>query len=365
MRRTHIAHVFQSFRVGGSEVRTCQIINGLGAGYRHTIVGLDGDFAAASLLDDPGTVELVHAKGFATRSFLGNAIDSRRWLKRLRPDLLIAYGWGGFEWIVGNSVRKLCPDIFSMEGFIADEANGELHRRRAIRWTFARRCTAVHACSLNLQELAASSWRVPKDKVRYIPNGIDLDRFSPRADSSDGACLRLGIVASLSPVKNHRLLLDAFRGLADRSVELHIVGNGPEREALESRAAELGVSSRVKFLGHCADPAELLRTFDVFCLSSHSEQMPISVLEAMASALPIASTDVGDVREMVTSDNRKYVVRKDDVAAYASALEELLADAALRHRLGRENRRRCEDEFGFALMLRRHHELYDRCVEAS
>jgi glycosyltransferase involved in cell wall biosynthesis len=90
--------------------------------------------------------------------------------------------------------------------------------------------------------------------------------------------------------------------------------------------------------------------------------MPIAVLEAMATALPIVSTDVGDVRQMVSEANRPFIVPPGDVQAYATALETLAGDPALRGQIGEQNRQRCCEEFGFARMLQRHRTLYELCM---
>lgn len=361
MAAAHVAHVFHSFGVGGSEVRTCQIINGLGGSFRHTIVSLDGNFDAARLLENLEQVSLVHPPGLASGPFFPNALASRRQLARLDPDLLIAYSWGGFEWLVGNSVRKVCPDVFSIEGFISDEADRELPRRRLIRRLFARRATRVHACSVRLQRMAVGSWGVDPASAAYIPNGIDLTRFRHVDRRGRTGPLTFGIVASLSPVKNHRLLLDAFSRMAPGARELRIAGEGPERERLQARAAGLGLAN-VRLLGHLADPVAMLEDLDVFCLSSQSEQMPIAVLEAMAAGLPVVSTDVGDVRRMVCEANAPFVVPPEDPGAYAAALSALAGDAGLRLSIGEENRKRCHAEFGFPLMLERHRALYTECM---
>jgi glycosyltransferase involved in cell wall biosynthesis len=360
---SHILHVFYGFRVGGSETRTCQLINALGRDYRHTVVALDGDFSARSLVASEADVAYLHPKGFLRRSYLSNALSARRWLATTRPDLMIAYSWGGFEWLVGNSFSKFCPDIFGIEGFDTDEAHGESPRRRFLRRLFSKRCTALHACSLNLRNLAVSSWKVPPEQVSYIPNGIDLARFTPRAAGTRPPRVVLGIVASLSPVKNHLLLLDAFRRLPPGAAELQIVGDGPEQTRIAKYVEESGLGGDVRLLGHQADPSPILRGLDVFCLSSKSEQMPIAVLEAMGTALPVAGTDVGDVRQMVCEDNRRFIVPPDNPAALSAALGTLIADAALRARLGEQNRRRCEEEFDLSMMVQRHKALYDRCTD--
>ena len=364
-RPAHILHVFYSFRVGGSETRTCQLIDAMGDAYRHTIVSLNGDFAARSLIASAHRVTFVHANGFNERPYLFNVLAARRWIRNIKPDLLIAYSWGGFEWLAGNAFCKLCPDIFSIEGFDTDEATDENQKRRVVRRLVAKRVTALHACALALRTHALSSWHAPDLRTHYIPNGVDVARFRPCVERAHGQPLIVGSLGSLSTVKNHRLLIEAFARLAQSEVVMQIVGEGPERAALEEQIRTAGLGGRVTLLGHHADPAPAIRRFDVFCLSSHSEQMPIAVLEAMASGLPIVSTDVGDVKEMVGQANRRFIVPPGDPGAYSCALAALLNDAALRSVIGAENRKRCEDIFEFGLMVRRHRELYDRCMHLN
>jgi len=362
MQPAHILHVFHSFRVGGSETRTCQLIDALGDAYRHTVVSLSGDFAAQSLIASKNRVSYIHAEGFNRRSYLSNALAARKWLRNIKPDLMIAHSWGGCEWLAGNAFGKLCPDIFSIEGFDADESVSENQKRRAVRMLVAKRVTALHACSLKLMKHAHSSWRAADSRTHYIPNGVDVTRFHPDNERVAGHPPIVGSVGSLIQVKNHRLLIDAFARLEHGEAVLRIVGEGPERADLEERIRAAGLRSRVTLSGHNADPAPIVRQFDVFCLSSRSEQMPIAVIEAMASGLPIVSTDVGDVKEMVTESNRSFIVPPNDPDAYSRALATLLGDEALRAAIGAENRKRCEDEFGFDLMVRRHRELYNRCM---
>lgn len=360
--QTHILHVFHSFRVGGSETRTCQLINALGDAYRHTVVSLNGDFAARTLIASQHSVSFVHAEGFSNRSYLSNAMTARRWLRSINPDLMIAHSWGGCEWLVGNALCKLCPDIFSIEGFDTDEAYSENPKRRIVRMLVAKRVSALHACSLKLRNQARYSWHAADSRTHYIPNGVDVTRFHPDGERATGRSLIVGSVGSLIEVKNHRLLIEAFARLECCDAVLWIVGEGPERAALQEQVCAAGLGNRVTFMGHSDDPAPIVRQFDVFCLSSRSEQMPIAVIEAMASGLPIVSTDVGDVKEMVTESNRSFIVPPNDPDAYSRALATLLGDEALRAAIGAENRKRCEDEFGFDLMVRRHRELYNRCM---
>jgi len=139
---------------------------------------------------------------------------------------------------------------------------------------------------------------------------------------------------------------------------LVIVGDGPERPALERLAGELGVGDRVRFTGHVTDPAPLYAGFDLFALSSDTEQMPISVIEAMAAGLPVAGTDVGDVREMLARDNQPFIGPADG-DALAGRISSLLHDGELRARLGAANRARAERDYRQETMFQAYAALFD------
>ena len=129
-----------------------------------------------------------------------------------------------------------------------------------------------------------------------------------------------------------------------------IVGDGAERGALTALAAELGVADLVTFTGHRDDTPSLYAGFDVFALTSDTEQMPLSVIEAMASGLPVVSTDVGDVRAMLAPENLPYVGARDDTVI-AGLLAALLADPDERTRIGAANRAKAERDFDQAVMF--------------
>ncbi|HEX5328265.1 MAG TPA: glycosyltransferase, partial [Acetobacteraceae bacterium] len=213
--------------------------------------------------------------------------------------------------------------------------------------------------SRNLERIATEVWRLAPQRVRYIPNGIDLGRFAARHSTINPEPV-IGAVSALRPEKNFPRLLRAFHIATEQTAaRLLVVGDGPERPGLERLASQLGLGDRVRFTGHVADPAPLYAGFDVFAVSSDTEQMPISVLEAMAAGLPVAGTDVGDIRAMLAADNAPLVGPLDD-AALARSLLALLGDASLRRRIGAANRARAARDYDQETMFQAYAALFDR-----
>jgi glycosyltransferase involved in cell wall biosynthesis len=221
---------------------------------------------------------------------------------------------------------------------------------------FARRLllrrASVVVPSHTLHAIATGIWKLPR--VRYIPNGIDLSAFA--VPPVRGEVPVIGTVAALRPEKNLARLLRAFAATT-RPARLVIAGDGPSRAGLEALAGELGLGERVCFTGYVAAPHTLYPGFDIVALSSDTEQMPMAVLEAMAAGLPVAATDVGDIRAMLAPENAALLTPRDN-AALAAALDVLLGDAGLRARLGAANRARAEAEYDQAAMFAAYEALF-------
>lgn len=343
-----LLHVFPTFAVGGAQARMAAIANRCGPAFRHAVIALDGVTAARARLSPALDVRfpaVTPGKGDTLRGVL----SARAALRTLRPDVLVTHNWGSIEWVMANALVGL-RHIHIEDGFGPEERARQLPRRVLTRRFVLRRATVVLP-SRTLHRIATGVWRLPARRVRYIPNGIDLTRFAPGAAAAPREMPVIGTVAALRPEKNLFRLLEAFaRIAAGQPARLVIVGDGPERAALAARAASLGVAASVQFAGALADPAAAYRGFDIFALSSDTEQMPLSVLEAMGSALPVAATDVGDVAAMLADANRPYVVAPD-AAALAAALAALLAAPGLRSSLGAANRARAAAAFDAETMF--------------
>jgi len=359
----HVLHVFPSFGIGGVPLRMVRIINHLGKRFRHTVIALDNNFGAADGF--AGSLDLAlsrvgERKGGTLRAVLYSALA----LRRLRPDLLVTYNWGAIEWAMANRLLPISRHIHIEAGFSRREAVSQIPRRVLFRrWALAR-CARVVVPSRLLEDLARRVWRLPRGRVTYVPNGVDVARFSsPARDIVPGFArqpdeLVIGTVAPLRPEKNVGRLLRVFATL-DSSVTARLVvaGDGVERRALERLAGELGIADRVVFTGQTA-PETVLGTFDIFALSSDTEQMPNALLEAMAASRAVAAVNVGDVKSIVCEDNRSFIVARDDGPAFARAIAQLLHDSEKRHTLGFKNRERVVTAFSQERMFAAYSEIF-------
>ncbi len=352
-----LLHVFATFATGGPQVRFATIANHFGPRYRHAVVAMDGNTACRERLD-PALDVTFPTIDMRKGDTLGNLRRFRAVLRATRPDALITNNWGSIEWAMANAL-PLARHIHIEDGFGPEERDRQIPRRVWTRRLLLRRSTIVLP-SRRLLEIANTIWRLPPSRLVYLPNGIDLDRFaSGRPPRSPGAPVVVGTVAALRAEKSVGRLIRAA-AVTSPPVSLLIVGDGPERPGLEALSADLGLGDRVRFVGHQADPRPFLEQMDIFALSSDTEQMPLSLLEAMASALPVAATDVGDVRHMLAPDNAtaELVTQRED-AALAMAIGRLADDAALRARLGQANRARAEAEFDQRRMFDAYAALFD------
>lgn len=359
-RRPLLLHVFSTFAVGGPQIRFVTLANHFGPTWHHAVIAMDGNYAARDRLEPQVDVtypQVAMRKG----DTLGNARSFRRALCDIRPDRLVTYNWGATEWALAN-VLPLVPHLHIEDGFGPDEQGTQLARRVWLRRLFLRRAT-VMVPSRTLYRIATEIWRLPRRHVLYVPNGIDLTRYravpGEDAPSFPGEGPVIGTVATLRSEKNLARLIRAVRMLRTRTpARLVIVGDGPERAPLQALATSLGMADAVHFTGYCAMPNLMYRGFDVFALSSDTEQMPLSVLEAMASGLSLAATDVGDVRDMLASVNLPFVVPRDDTAL-AEAMERLLAQPDLRRAIGQANRAKAEHDYDEQRMFRAHAALWE------
>jgi glycosyltransferase involved in cell wall biosynthesis len=214
----------------------------------------------------------------------------------------------------------------------------------------------------------------PRQKMFVVHSGLEEGPFI-EARARTLACRRLTeatgkrptiitCVAHLKTVKNHRLLVEAARRLAAVRDDflIFLVGAGPREPSIRRRIARYGLADRVFMTGVRQDIPRILGQSDIFVLQSRWEGLPVSILEAMASGLPVVATRVGGIAELVANGETGRLVPSGDVAALTAALNRLLDDPDLRRRMGEAGRRRFREHFEQKIMIGRMDRLYRRLV---
>jgi len=232
------------------------------------------------------------------------------------------------------------------------------------------------AVSEVVAEVIRRKERVPDQLISVIYNGVDLDRYAvPDADAKAAAKVALGFApdsfvigmsAWFRPEKDHQLLIDAYLAISAQvpDARLAFVGGGPLLGQYKKRTAERGLNDRIKFVGPVDDVRGALRAFDVACLVPRiNEGFSNSVLEKMATGVPVIVTDVGGNKEAVIHGQHGYVIAPGDRTALEQHLLALYSDPALRARLAANSRTRVEEYFSLKQMIDRHESLYQAFAE--
>jgi L-malate glycosyltransferase len=373
--------------VGGTEMVVCHLARRLRShGFEVAIGCLDevGDLGR-ELVAEGLSVEL-----YSRRQGFDPALPFKiaRHARRGAFDLVHAHQYTAYFYGVLAKALTGVPLIFTEHGRSFPDLPSS--RRRAFNRVFAQLVDRVTAVSCEVRESLRRVEGFNPETVDIIYNGIDVDRHPPPGpERKREARQRLGLpvdvpvvgtVGRLDPIKNHPLLLGAFRAvLIDYpAAVLAVVGDGPERARLERLAWELDVAPAVRFLGTRFDVDRVLPAFDVFALSSFSEGTPMALIEAMAASVPIVSTGVGGIPEMVADGREALLVAGippsfDDVedleaSAYvrrfATALKRLLGQPDVSSELARHALDRARRQFSLDGICRQYRALYESVVPA-
>jgi len=367
-RPVRILHAHSTFSLGGKEARAVRLMNAFGDAAEHAILSaMPGQLAAREAIapgvraDFPTDAPALAGPPIPTRLF-----RLARYLKGF--DLVLTYNWGAFDAVMARRLFGGPPLVHHEDGFNEDESAGLNPRRNLYRRLGLAGAYRLVVPSSRLEGIARTAWGQSASKIERIPNGIDVIRYArppeqdiPGLEKRPGEIV-IGTVAGLRAVKNLPRLVRAFAAMATDNARLVIVGTGPESERIAAEARSRGVADRVIMPGFLVDPARWIGRFDVFALSSDSEQFPISLVEAMAAGLPAVATAVGDVPSIVSADNRPLIVDPEDEAAFAAALDSLAERPDLRRAIGRANREKAAAELDEKEMIARYARLYGEAI---
>ncbi|MDO6706345.1 glycosyltransferase family 4 protein [Photobacterium sp. 1_MG-2023] len=352
---TTVLHVFSTFALGGPQVRFAQLVNARSARERHVVIALDGQLEAASRIDPQKQITCI---GLPDLKPLPLPVKLRRiagYLRQYRPDVLMTYNWGAIEWALCNRLLGHCKGIHWEDGFNPEESARLLPRRNLFRRLALGGRTQVVVPSQTLMSIARQNWHIPASRLVYFPNGI---RMPEQPATSAATCFpTLITLATLRKEKNLIRLIDTVAEQAPQC-RLLIGGDGPLKPDIEAYLNHHQLGGRIQLAGRIEQVWPFLAQGDLFCLSSDTEQMPLSVLEAMGAALPVIATDVGDVKTMVAPANQPFVVPP---SGYSRAMRGLLSSPELWSEIGQANRRKAQEQFSFQVML----ENFERLISAS
>lgn len=377
-----VMHVVQSLDTGGLENGVVNLLNRLhDERFNHAICCLThaGKLAERIRCKHIPIVEV----GLKTDRFHFPLLTLRRLIRAWSPDLLHTRGWGTIDGIMAARVAGVPRVIHGEHGREAADPNGRNRKRNFIRRCLSPMVDRFVSVSDDLKNWLTDTVGIPERKVVRIHNGVDTEKFAPRngaqraermeqgAQPSALGALRqalglpaegllIGTVGRLDPVKDHDSLLQAFAPLARAAgaVRLVIVGDGPMRKGIESTASQLGVADKIVLLGERHDVASLLSGFDVFALTSIAEGISNTILEAMASGLPVVATRVGGNPELIEHGVSGQLITAQDVSALGSALLAYVTSPDLRRSHGAAARQRAVDEFSLDRMAAQYADLY-------
>jgi len=364
-----ISMVLPTLARAGMETVTARLAIGLTRkGHAVSIVCIEESGPLAEELLAAGVeVDVVPAPGLATNVRAPALIA---WMARRGPHVVHTHSGA---WLKGARAARAAgvPAVVHTEHGLLDREPwySDFLKRRAAAAT-----SAVITVSDPLRSHLLQSTRLSASEVRTISNGIDTLAFSPELPDSRTRLLPgsegrvvIGCVARFEPVKNHALLLRAFREAhrARPELLLVLVGDGSLRPELEALAQSLEITDAVRFAGDQADTAAWYRCFDTFVLASRAEGTSMSILEAMASGCPIVATDVGGNRALLGEENAGTLVPSEDAAALAAALAQVGASPGADFRLGSAARSRAVRLFSQRAMVERYESLYRELIAQS
>ena len=357
-RRLAIVHTESSLGWGGQELRILSEAQGLiGRGHAVTLLC---PAEARIHAEAPAFGVPVQALPIARKRVRGlrALID---WFRNNRYDVLNTHS-STDSWLGALAMLTLGRPLPIVR---TRHISARVPRNAMSRWLYGRAALRIVTTGEALRRRLIEDNGLPAAKIDSVPTGIDTERFSPGERGVARAALGLpadrplvGIVATLRSWKGHRYLVEAFAGLPGEP-GLVIVGDGPQRAALEALVTACGLKHRVWMPGNQTDVLPWLRSLDVFALPSYAnEGVPQALVQAMLAGLPSVTTHAGSIAELATHESTALVVAPRDPVALRAALARLLGDAGLRERLGGAARAHCAAHFSREHMLDRMEAIY-------
>lgn len=364
-----ILHILNRLDRGGTELVVLKLIHGLSDGpFEHRLGSLRGKDPSFQNVPLPGSELLVAGEdGNGLQFPLFRLVNLMR---AYRPHIVHSRNWGAIEAVPAARLARVPVAIHSEHGYELDMLAGLPKRRRVFRRMAYAMADAVFAVTHELRNYHARQAWISPEQIRVIYNGVDTQSFSPHPEGRvfwrRRFCLPenrfiVGTVGRMVPIKDHPTLLHAAEILVRGGIDAHVllVGSGPEfarNQQLVETSPNL--AGRVTLIRASEEVPELLNTMDVFALPSISEGMSNTLLEAMATSLPVIATRVGGNIEVIEDARSGWLFPARDAGALASRLALLASHGNLRRQYGAAARERVIERFSLERMLKDYSDLY-------
>lgn len=365
-----IVQIIETADPGGAESVLVALAQGMRAGHESAGVTLLEGWTSHTLREAGIPVEVMPLK----RAFdLGWALRFARYLREQRADVVHAHEFAASCYATLGAKLAGVPLVCTIHG--KNYWPERYYRRAAFRRVIGS-ASAFIAVSDDLRAFASRVLGVDPARLRVIHNGVDARKYAHDHEMRVRMRAHLGLadtteailaVGELSAVKGHEVLVRAAASLARAGRNLHVLiaGEGGERERLRELAVQLGIGERLHLLGFRRDVPALLAAADVFAMPSFSEGMPLAMIEAMASAVPIVASEVGGIPSLVTHRSHGLLARAGDADAFAGAMRTLLDDPIARRVYTDAAHRRFLNHFSLDSMLENHRNLYESACQSN
>jgi len=362
-----VMHLLYRLDFGGLETILAECVNRMPAErYRHVIVCLADYTKFSEKITRPGVAIIALHKPPG----LGLGAHWKFWklVRELHPAILHTYNISAVEYAFTAAMAGVPICVHAEHGRDLSDLHGKNRKHNLLRRWMTPFIDCFIPVSQDLRQWLGETVGVPADKNLVINNGVDTSRFQPRGPQPEAASRKefvIGTVGRIQNIKNHKGLVLAFLRLLEllpthrEQLVLTIAGDGPLMADLQAQVATCGAADRIRLLGARSDIAELMTGFDVFILPSFNEGTPITLLEAMASGLPVIASRVGGIPDVVQDHQSGVLVSPTDHEAMAAALAGYFDDRQLARTHGAAGREIIQKNYSIDAMIKNYTALYD------
>ena len=365
-----IAHVIHRLDVGGLENGLVNLINHIPENrYRHAILCMKGytDFRQRIRRGDVEIIDLEKREGHDLMLYR----RIYRHLNELKPDIVHTRNLAALEAVVPAMLTGVKWRIHSEHGRDFNDISGNNRKHLLLRRTLMPLVSHSIALSRDLEDYMHRRIGVPRRKITQIYNGVDTEKFhpgeemSPALPFSDPNLVVFGTAGRMQPVKDQTTLARAFARMLETAPQfrsrarLMMAGDGPLKDEALAFLEQAGCSDLAWLPGERNDMADIMRRMDVFVLPSLSEGISNTILEAMATGIPVIATRVGGNEELVDENETGLLVPPADTEAMAAAMIRYLENPRMIERHGNAARRKAEQVFSMDAMVRAYLRVYD------